>query len=130
MRLGVGAALLVAVAIAAIVMGRQPDYRVLFANLNDKDGGAIVAQLSQMNIPYQNKDGGTLLVPADRVHEARLKLAAQGLPKGSVIGFEIMESQKFGVTQFQEQVNFQRALEGELARSIQSLAPVAGARVI
>jgi flagellar M-ring protein FliF len=58
MRLGVGAALLVAVAIAAIVLGRQPDYRVLFANLNDKDGGAIVAQLSQMNVPYKHADGG------------------------------------------------------------------------
>eukprot|EP01034_Spumella_vulgaris_P045251 gene45251-56356_t len=65
MRLGVGAALLVAVAIAAIVLGRQPDYRVLFANLNDKDGGAIVAQLSQMNVPYKHADGGgAILIPA------------------------------------------------------------------
>jgi flagellar M-ring protein FliF len=63
------------------------------------------------------------------VHEARLKLASQGLPKGSIVGFEILESQKFGLTQFQEQLNYQRGLEGELARSIQSLAPVASARV-
>ena len=102
MRLGVGAALLVAVAIAAIVLGRQPDYRVLFANLNDKDGGAIVAQLSQMNVPYKHADGGgAILIPADRVHDVRLRLATQGLPKGSVAGFELMESSKFGMTQFQ-----------------------------
>ena len=130
MRLGVGVALLVAVAIAAIVMGRQPDYRVLFANLNDKDGGAIVAQLSQMNVPYKHADGGgAILIPADRVHDVRLRLATQGLPKGSVAGFELMESSKFGVTQFQERLNFQRGLEGELTRSIQALSSVQGARV-
>ena len=124
-----GAAGLVAVVTAAWLWSTSPSYRVLFTNLSDRDGGAIIAQLSQMNIPYKNADGGTILVPQDKVHEARLKLASAGLPKGSVVGFEIMETQKFGVTQFQEQVNFQRALEGELSRSIQSLAPVAGARV-
>ena len=130
MRLGVGLALLVAVAIAAIVLGRQPDYRVLFANLNDKDGGAIVAQLSQMNVPYKHADGGgAILIPADRVHDVRLRLATQGLPKGSVAGFELMESSKFGMTQFQERLNFQRGLEGELTRSIQALSSVQGARV-
>lgn len=130
MRLGVGVALLVAVAIAAIVLGRQPDYRVLFANLSDKDGGAIVAQLSQMNVPYKHADGGgAILIPADRVHDVRLRLATQGLPKGSVAGFELMESSKFGMTQFQERLNFQRGLEGELTRSIQALSSVQGARV-
>jgi flagellar M-ring protein FliF len=130
MRLGVGVALLVAAAVAAIVMGRQPDYRVLFANLNDKDGGAIVAQLSQMNVPYKHAEGGgAILIPADRVHDVRLRLATQGLPKGSVAGFELMESGKFGMTQFQERLNFQRGLEGELTRSIQALSSVQGARV-
>jgi flagellar M-ring protein FliF len=124
-----GAAALVAVIAAAWLWSATPTYRVLFTNLSDRDGGAIIAQLSQMNIPYRNADGGTLLVPQDKVHEARLKLASAGLPKGSVVGFEVMETQKFGVTQFQEQVNYQRALEGELARSVQSLAPVAAARV-
>jgi flagellar biosynthesis/type III secretory pathway M-ring protein FliF/YscJ len=60
------------------------------------------------------------MIPADRVHDVRLKLATQGLPKGSVSGFELMEGSKFGITQFQERVNFQRALEGELTRSIQA----------
>ena len=130
LRLGVGVALLVAAALAAIVLGRQPDYRVLFANLNDKDGGAIVAQLSQMNVPYKHAEGGgAILIPADRVHDVRLRLATQGLPKGSVAGFELMESSKFGMTQFQERLNFQRGLEGELTRSIQALSSVQGARV-
>lgn len=127
--LALGAAALAAIVAAAWLWSANPTYRVLFTNLSDRDGGAIVAQLAQMNVPYRTADGGTILVPESRVHEARLKLASQGLPKGSVVGFEIMETQKFGVTQFQEQVNYQRALEGELARSVQSLAPVANARV-
>jgi flagellar M-ring protein FliF len=125
----VGLAGVIAVVAATWLWSATPSWRILFTNLSDRDGGAIIAQLSQMNIPYKNADSGTLMVPADKVHEARLKLAAAGLPKGSLVGFEVMETQKFGVTQFQEQVNYQRALEGELARSIGSLAPVAGARV-
>jgi flagellar M-ring protein FliF len=123
------AAGLIAIVSAAWLWSSSPSYSVLFTNLSDRDGGAVIAQLSQMNVPYRNADGGTILVPGDKVHEARLKLASQGLPKGSIVGFEILESQKFGLTQFQEQLNYQRGLEGELARSIQSLAPVAGARV-
>ena len=130
LRLGAGLALLVIAAIAVLVMGRQPDYRVLFANLGDKDGGAIVAQLTQMNVPYKHADGGgAILIPADKVHDVRLRLASQGLPKGSVTGFELMESSKFGMTQFQERLNFQRGLEGELTRSIQALSSVQSARV-
>ena len=130
MRLGAGVVLLVAAAVAAVVMGRQPDYRVLFSNLGDKDGGAVVAQLSQMNVPYKySEGGGAILIPAERVHDVRLRLATQGLPKGSVAGFELMESNKFGMTQFQERLNFQRGLEGELTRSIQALSSVQSARV-
>ncbi len=131
MRLGAGVALLVAVVVAAILLNRQPDYRVLFANLSDKDGGAIVAQLAQMNVPYKyTEGGGAILVPTERVHDVRLRLATLGLPKGSVTGFESMESgAKFGVTQFQERLNFQRGLEGELTRSIQALSSVQSARV-
>src|SRR6266436_5550791 len=124
-----GAAGLIAIVSSAWLWSSSPSYSVLFTNLSDRDGGAVIAQLSQLNLPYRNADGGTILVPADKVHEARLKLASQGLPKGSVVGFELLEGQKFGLTQFQEQLNYQRGLEGELARSIQSLASVAGARV-
>ncbi len=130
LRLGLGLVLLVAAAIAAVVMGRQPDYRVLFSNLSDKDGGAIVAQLTQMNVPYKyTEGGGAIMVPGDKVHDVRLRLASQGLPKGSVTGFELMESGRFGMTQFQERLNFQRGLEGELTRSIQALSSVQSARV-
>ncbi|MBI4937491.1 MAG: flagellar M-ring protein FliF [Nitrosomonadales bacterium] len=110
--------------------GQTPDYRVLYGNLSDRDGGAVIESLQQMNVPYKFAEGGgALLVPANQVHEVRLRLASQGLPKGSVAGFELMENQKFGTSQFLEQVNYQRALEGELARSMQTLAAVQGARI-
>ena len=125
-----GVAAVIAVMAAVWMWGQQPDYRVLFSNFSDRDGGAIVAELEKMNIPYKYAEGGgALLVPADRVHDARLKLAAQGLPKGGNVGFELMENQKLGASQFLEQVNFQRAMEGELARSIESLSAVQAARV-
>lgn len=130
LKLALGAVLLAAVAIAAIVMGRSPDWRVLFSNLSDKDGGAIVAQLAQMNVPYKyTEGGGAIMVPADKVHDVRLRLASQGLPKGSVAGFEQTDANRFGMTQFQEKLSFQRGLEGELTRSIQALAAVQSARV-
>ncbi|AMM25029.1 flagellar basal-body MS-ring/collar protein FliF [Variovorax sp. PAMC 28711] len=130
MRFAIGVVLLVGVAIAAIVIGRQPDWRVLYANLADKDGGAVIAQLAQMNVPYKySEGGGAVMVPADRVHDLRLRLASQGLPKGSVAGFELMENNRFGMTQFQEKLSFQRGLEGELTRSIQALGSVQAARV-
>lgn len=130
LRMGLGIALFVAIGVIGLVMGRQAEWRVLYANLADKDGGAIIAQLTQMNVPYKYAEGGgAILVPADRVHDARLRLASQGLPKGSVAGFEMMESNRFGMTQFQERLTFQRGLEGELTRSIQALSSVQSARV-
>ena len=130
LRLALGFALFIAVGVIGLVMGRQAEWRVLYTNLADKDGGAIVAQLSQMNIPYKHAEGGgAILVPADKVHDTRLRLASQGLPKGSVAGFEMMESNRFGMTQFQERLTFQRGLEGELTRSIQGLSSVQSARV-
>ncbi len=117
--------------IAGMWMWSQtPDYRVLYSNLSDRDGGAIIESLQQLNVPYKfSEGGGVLMVPANQVHEVRLRLASQGLPKGSLVGFELMENQKFGTSQFLEQVNYQRALEGELARSVQTLAAVQSARV-
>jgi flagellar M-ring protein FliF len=130
MRLAVGLALVVAVIVAAVMMNSKTEWRVLFSGLSDKDGGAIVAQLTQMQVPYQyTEGGGAIMVPADKVHDTRLRLASQGLPKGSVTGFELMENSRFGATQFQERVNFQRGLEGELTRSIQALSSVQSARV-
>ena len=125
----VAVAALVAVVVGGILWSKQPDWRVLFSNLNEKDGGAIVAILEAQNTPHRYSDGGALLVPADRVHEVRLKLTTQGLPRGGLVGFELMENQKFGTSQFAEQVNYQRGLEGELARTIQSISAVQSARV-
>ena len=128
--LGAGLAALVAIVVAMAMMSSQGDYKVLYANLSDKDGGAIIAQLSQMNVPYKHADGGAaILVPADKVHDVRLKLASAGLPKGSVTGFELMDNARFGITQFQERLTFQRGLEGELTRSIMALSAVQSARV-
>ncbi len=108
----------------------KPDFKVLVSNYSDRDGGAIIASLQQMNVAYQYaENGNAILIPADRVHDVRLKLATQGLPKSGNIGFELMESQKIGTSQFLEQINFQRALEGELARSINSIASVQTSRV-
>lgn len=130
LRIGLGLALFIAIGIIGLVMGRQAEWRVLYANLADKDGGAVVAQLTTMNIPYKYADGGgAILVPADKVYDTRLRLASQGLPKGAVTGFEAMDANRFGMTQFQERLAFQRGLEGELTRSIQALSLVQSARV-
>ncbi|MFV9668143.1 flagellar basal-body MS-ring/collar protein FliF [Pantoea sp. KXB25] len=126
----VAAAAVVAIVIAMVLWAKQPSYSVLYNNLSDEDGGAIVTQLTQMNIPYRfAENGGALMVPEANVHELRLRLAQQGLPKGGSVGFELLDKEKFGISQFSEQVNYQRALEGELARTIESLGPVKTARV-
>lgn len=125
-----GVALAIALLVGLLLWARTPDYAVLFSNLSEKDGGAIIAALEQQNVPYKFSPGDSaILVPSGQVHDARLRLASQGLPKGGLVGFELMENQKLGISQFAEQINYQRGLEGELARSIQSLGAVAGARV-
>ncbi|QWE07355.1 flagellar basal-body MS-ring/collar protein FliF [Polynucleobacter sp. JS-JIR-5-A7] len=128
--LSAGIAAVIAIMAVFWIWSQGPKYKVVFSNFNDKDGGAIVSVLEQQNIPYKLADGGSsILVPAELVYQTRLKLAAMGLPRGGNVGFELLENQKFGVSQFVEQVNFQRALEGELERSIQSISGVEGARV-
>ncbi|HET9112678.1 MAG TPA: flagellar basal-body MS-ring/collar protein FliF, partial [Burkholderiales bacterium] len=128
--LSLGIAAAIAIMAGIWMWSQKPDYRVLFSNFNDRDGGAIVAVLQQMNVPYKYSDGGgAILVPADQVNDLRLKLAAQDLPKGGNVGFDLMENQKLGTSQFLEQVNFQRALEGELAQTIQAISAVQAARV-
>lgn len=122
-------AAIIAVIVGTILWSRQPNWKVLFSNLNEKDGGAIVAVLEQQNIPHRFNESGSLQVPSERVHEVRLKLASQGLPRGGMVGFELMENQKLGTSQFAEQVNYQRGLEGELARTIQSIGAIESARV-
>lgn len=125
-----GIAAIIALVAGSWMWSQTPDYRVLYSNLSDRDGGAVIASLQQMNVPYKMAEGGgAILVPSNQVYEMRLRLASQGLPKGGVVGFELMDGQKLGMSQFQEQVNYQRALEGEITRSIQSLSAVQAARV-
>lgn len=108
----------------------SPDYRVMYSNISDADGGTIIDELQKRNIPYKLSDSGhSILVPSDKVNTLRLQLAEKGLPNSGNVGFELMDNQSFGVSQFAEQINFQRGLEGELIRSIESLGPVAKARV-
>ena len=128
----IGGAVAAALAIVAAIWlwSSAPEYKVLFSNTSDRDGGAITASLDQMGVKYKFSEGGSaILVPADQVHGVRLKLAAQGLPRAGNVGFELLENQKLGTSQFVEQVNYQRSLEGELANSIQALAAVGSARV-
>ena len=128
--MALGVAALAGVVLAMTLWSSKGDFKVLYANLSDKDGGAVIAQLSQMNVPYRMSEGGAaILVPALQVHDLRLKLATAGLPKGSVSGYELMDSARFGQTQFQERLTAQRGLEGELTRSITSMAAVSNARV-
>ncbi len=127
--LAVGAGLIAVVVVAALWL-REAEYRSLFTNLENRDGGAIVSVLNQRNIPYKFADNGTtILVPADQVYALRLQLAEQGLPRGGSVGFELLDQPRFGASQFTEQVTYQRALEGELARSIEGMHPVRSARV-
>ena len=126
----IGVLALAGVVFAMTAWNGKGDYKVLYANLSDKDGGAVIAQLAQMNVPYRMAEGGqAILVPTGQVHDLRLKMATAGLPKGGVSGFELMDTARFGQTQFQERLTFQRGLEGELTRSIGSLAAVQSARV-
>ncbi|WP_233832616.1 flagellar basal-body MS-ring/collar protein FliF [Paraburkholderia sp. ZP32-5] len=123
-------ALLIAVVAGLFLWSRAPNYKVLYSNLSDRDGGSIITALQQANIPYKLSDSGSaILVPAEQVHETRLRLASQGLPKSGSVGFELMDNQKFGISQFDEQINYQRALEGELERTIESISSVKSARV-
>jgi flagellar M-ring protein FliF len=123
-------ALLIAIVAGLFLWSRAPDYKVLYSNLSDRDGGAIITALQAANIPYKFSDaGGAILVPAEQVHEMRLRLASQGLPKSGSVGFELMDNQKFGISQFAEQINYQRALEGELERTVESISSVKSARV-
>ena len=108
----------------------QVDYQVLYSELDPSDAQDVVQRLQGMSVEYRlSDDGATVRVPRDKLSEIRIQLASEGLPQSGRIGFEIFDRTNFGLTNFQEQVNFQRALEGELARSISTLSEVEVARV-
>ncbi len=124
----IGLAASVAIGVAIAMWSHEPNYSLLYGGLSDKDSSQVLDALQKAAIPYQIEQGsGAVLVPGAQVHEARLKLASQGLPKGSGEGFELMEKEQgFGTSQFMENARYQHALEGELARTIAQHGQCAG----
>lgn len=122
-----GAATIAAVALLT-AFGSRVEYRLLYAGLEPQEAGQVLEKLKEMKVDAQ-VEGEQILVAADRVHEARLELAAAGLPKGGGEGFELFDRQSFGMSDFAEQVTFLRSLQGELSRTIRSLEPVEKAAV-
>lgn len=128
----VGIAAIVAAAVLVLLWSQEPSYDTLYTNLEDKDAGEVVEALKTEGIGYKvNGKDGSILVPAARVHETRIKMAVLGLPRGGNNGFELLDekSSGFGVSQFMEKARYHRALEGELSRSISSIEGVSAARV-
>ncbi len=126
----VGATVVSVILFTLIIMQSQvADYSLLFANLPGRDAASVVEWLKDHKVPYRLEDGGRdIMIPADKVYEARIELAGSGLSEGGV-GFEIFDKQSFGMTDFAQKVNYRRALQGELMRTITSLAPVEAARI-
>lgn len=124
-------ALLVLLGFAAMfIMTNQIDYKVLFNDLSQQDASQIVTKLTERNIPYRIEGNGSLvLVPADKVRDLRLSFAGDGLPKEGHVGFEIFDKTDFGATRFVQELNYRRALQGELARTISRFKEVDSARV-
>jgi len=109
----------------------QPVFRSVFGNLSESDAAAIVEYLQEEKIPYRLEHGGrAVLVPAEQVYEVRLALARAGLPQGGSVGFEIFDEQKLGMTDFLQRLNYTRALQGELGRTISQITGVSAARVL
>jgi flagellar M-ring protein FliF len=106
------------------------DFHPLYTHLAPEDAGAILTQLKDKKIPYQiSANGSSILVPAEQIYETRMDLAAQGLPQGSGVGFEVFDNTKLGMTEFVQNVNYQRALQGELSRTINRFTEVESSRV-
>lgn len=131
-KIATGAVLLISMALFAvlIIQARVADQQLLYANLSETDAASVVTWLKGQRIPYTLKNGGkNIWVPADTIYETRLDLAANGLPSGGSVGFEIFDNQSFALTDYVQKVNYNRALQGELARTITSLEPVEQTRV-
>jgi flagellar M-ring protein FliF len=127
----IGIALSVALGIVIVLWSWTPNYSLLFGNLTQKDASEVVAALQQANIEYKvDENTGAVMVKSQNLHDARMKLASQGLPRGSSLGFELLQQETgFGTSRAVEAARFHRALEGELARTISTLASVQTARV-
>jgi len=127
----VGVVVLTAVCLGAMVyFSNQVDYGVLFSNLNSEDAAAMTTKLKEKKVPYQiSADGRVISVPADKVSELRLEMAASGLPHGGGVGFEIFDNKVLGATEFEQQISYRRALQGELSRTINGLDEISSSRV-
>lgn len=127
----IGAALATLGLIGGLVyFNSQPEYGVLFSDLRSSDAQAIVEKLKAAGIPYRLSNGGsTILVPTEQVNESRLQMAGSGMLSNGHVGFDLFDKNSFGMTDFTQQVNYQRALEGELSRTIESMAEVQSVRV-
>ena len=113
-----------------IFWNSQPDLQVLFSNLSPDDAGEMVNKLKEKKIPFSlSHSGTTLLVPKDQVYDLRLSFAAEGLPKGGGVGFEVFDRTNFGITDFVQKLNYQRALQGELSRTIRQIKEIEQTRV-
>jgi len=111
-------------------LGNQEDYQVLYNNLSPEDGGVIVTKLKERNIPYKVEANGTIvMVPSEKIYELRLSLAGEGLPKSGTVGYEIFDKSDFSTTQFVQELNYRRALQGELVRTINQFDEVSSSRV-
>lgn len=125
----IGIAAAVAAGVGVVLWSKEPTYGLLYGNLGQQDAAQIAQALDTNGIPYKLEGNNVITVPADRVHDARLKLAGQGLPEGDG-GFSVMSKDPgFGVSQFMEGARYQHALETELARTITNLQAVEGARI-
>src|SRR6185295_15524484 len=125
----IGVAAAVAAGVMVVLWTKQPNYSLLFANMSAEDQAQVAAALDSSGIPYRLEGGNGMSVPAERLNDARLKLAGQGLPEGAGGFANLSKDPGFGVSQFMESARYQHALEAELARTIASLRPVDGARV-
>ncbi len=113
-----------------VYLTTQVEYRVLFSNLSNEDAGSIVTKLTERKVPYKlSATGNAVSVPADQVAQLRLELAAAGLPQGGGVGFEIFDQKTLGATEFEQQLNYRRALQGELSRTINGLDEIQSSRV-
>lgn len=116
--------------ILVLIWLNKPDYRVLYSGLSPDAAGEVVKSLQEQNIQYKYENGGTtILVPSKSVYDVRLNLANAGIPNDGVIGYEIFDENNFGMTDYVQQVNYKRALEGELQRTIHQMDEVNAARV-
>ncbi len=132
-KLAIVGAVLVAIGIivAVIMTSSAPPMQVLFSDLDPKDAAAIIEKLKEQNIPYELADGGTTVrVPQSQVYELRLALAREGLPSGSIVGYEIFDRTNLGMSDFVQKLNHKRALEGELQKTIASFDEVQKVRVM